>query len=59
MTTPDERPEVPAGPPPGVLAAAAARWVLVAVAALVAVGTIAHFAGLRPAGGRPAPAVKL
>jgi Cu(I)/Ag(I) efflux system membrane fusion protein len=49
--TPVERPVPPSGgpegPPRGVHAAAIVRWVLVALTALVAVGTILHFAGVR------------
>jgi Cu(I)/Ag(I) efflux system membrane fusion protein len=51
---PMDRPPVddaaPAGPPRGVRTMSIVRWVLVALAALVAVGTILHFGGVRLGG---------
>jgi Cu(I)/Ag(I) efflux system membrane fusion protein len=43
-------PDAPAGPPRGVRTMAIVRWVLVLVTALVALGTILHFAGVRVGG---------
>ena len=51
MTSNDHPPEAPAGPPRGVRTAAIVRWVLVALTAVVAVGTIVHFAGAHLGGG--------
>ena len=44
-------PEAPQGPPRGVRTMAIVRWVLVLATALVALGTIMHFAGVRLGGG--------
>jgi Cu(I)/Ag(I) efflux system membrane fusion protein len=49
-------PEAPPGPPRGIRTMAIARWVLVLATALVAVGTIMHFAGVRLGGARPSAA---
>ena len=48
--TPPDRPrapEAPRDPPRGIRTMAIVRWVLVLVTAMVAVGTIVHFAGVR------------
>ncbi len=44
------RADAPAGPPRGVRTMAIVRWVLVLVTALVALGSILHFAGVRLGG---------
>jgi Cu(I)/Ag(I) efflux system membrane fusion protein len=46
--------ETPPGPPQGVRTMAIVRWVLVAVTALVAVGTILHFSGVHFGGAKSA-----
>jgi Cu(I)/Ag(I) efflux system membrane fusion protein len=43
-------PEAPEGPPRGVRTMAIVRWILVVIAAVVAIGTIMHFAGVRLGG---------
>ena len=43
-------PDAPQGPPRGIRTMAIVRWVLVLATALVAVGTIMHFAGVRIGG---------
>jgi Cu(I)/Ag(I) efflux system membrane fusion protein len=51
--TPTDRPpapDAPQGPPRGIRTMAIVRWVLVLATALVAVGTIMHFAGVRLGG---------
>src|SRR3954468_21934513 len=48
--TPTDGPSTPAGPPRGVATMSVVRWVLVAVTALVAAGSILNYAGVHIAG---------
>jgi Cu(I)/Ag(I) efflux system membrane fusion protein len=57
--TPREDPPVPEGPPRGVATMSIVRWVLVALTALVAVGSILSYAGVHLGGAKSAPAAQL
>jgi Cu(I)/Ag(I) efflux system membrane fusion protein len=50
--TPTDGPPTPAGPPRGVATMSVVRWVLVAVTALVAAGSILNYAGVHIAGAK-------
>jgi len=57
--TPGDRPPAPEGPPRGVATMAIVRWVLVAIAALVAAGSILSYAGVHLGGAKSSSSVQL
>lgn len=57
--TPPERPPIPEGPPRGVATMSIVRWVLVLIAALVALGSILSYSGVHISGGKSASSGQL
>ncbi len=57
--TPADRPPMPGGPPRGVATMAIVRWVLVALTAVVAVGSILSYSGVHLGGGKTASSAQL
>jgi Cu(I)/Ag(I) efflux system membrane fusion protein len=57
--TPAEHAPAPTGPPRGVRTMSIVRWVLVCLTALIALGSILSYAGVRPGGPKSAPSEQL